>query len=80
MKHVNGESFGFIVPLKDIFGFCDDYTKVIYGLKHTLTLVRRNDNDAIIRNDAAGAGKITNFYTPFEKIDKKFLPSFNASY
>ena len=52
-------SFSFIMPLKDIFGFCDDYNKVVYGFKHTLTLVRRSDNDAIIRDDAAGAGKIT---------------------
>ena len=56
--------FSFKIPLKHIFGFCDDYDKVVYGLKHNLTLTRNNDDDAIFRaaNDAAGnavaAGKI----------------------
>ena len=40
-------SFSFRIPLKHIFGFCEDYDKVVYGLKHTLTLTRNNDNDAI---------------------------------
>ena len=57
-------TFSFRIPLKHIFGFCEDYDKVVYGLKHNLTLTRNNDNDAIFRadNDAAGnpvpAGKI----------------------
>ena len=46
------------MPLKHIFGFCDDYTKVVYGFKHTLTLVRQADDDAIFRANAAGAGKV----------------------
>ena len=40
-------TFSFKIPLKHIFGFCDDYDKVVYGLKHNLTLTRNNDNDAI---------------------------------
>ena len=57
-------SFSLKIPLKHIFGFCEDYDKVVYGLKHNLTLTRNDDNDAIFRaaNDAAGneiaAGKI----------------------
>ena len=57
-------TFSFRIPLKHIFGFCGDYDKIVYGLKHNLTLTRNNDNDAIFRaaNDAAGnvvaAGKI----------------------
>ena len=49
-------SFSFKIPLKHIFGFCEDYDKVVYGLKHYLTLTRNDDNDAIFRaaNDAAG--------------------------
>ena len=49
-------SFSFRIPLKHIFGFCEDYDKVVYGLKQTLTLRRNDDNDAIFRtaNDAAG--------------------------
>jgi len=33
-------TFSIRVPLKHIFGFCDDYEKVVYGFKHQLTLVR----------------------------------------
>jgi len=51
-------TFSFRVPLKHIFGFCDDYDKVVYGFKHQLTLIRRGDNDAIFRNNAADAGKV----------------------
>ena len=52
-------SFSFRVPLKHIFGFCEDYDKIVYGLKQTLTLVRKSDNDAIFRDAAAGGGKVT---------------------
>ena len=42
-------TFIFKIPLKHIFGFCEDYDKVVYGLKHNLTLTRNNDNDSIFR-------------------------------
>ena len=45
-------SFSFKIPLKYIFGFCEDYDKVVYGLKHNLILTRNNDNDAIFKSDA----------------------------
>jgi len=51
-------TFSFRVPLKHIFGFCDDYEKVVCGFKHQLTLVRMGDNDAIFRAAAADAGKV----------------------
>ena len=56
-------TFSFCIPLSHIFGFADDYNKVLYGFKHTLNLVRKADNDAIFRlNDvakgAAAAGKV----------------------
>jgi len=51
-------TFLFRVPLKHIFGFCDDYEKVVCGFKHQLTLVRTGDNDAIFRAAAADAGKV----------------------
>ena len=41
-------SFSFRIPMKHIFGFCEDYDKVVYGLKHNLTLTRNDDNDAIL--------------------------------
>jgi len=50
--------FSFRVPLKHIFGFCDDYEKVVYGFKHQLSIVRKDDNDTIFRNNAADAGKV----------------------
>ena len=48
-------TFSFRVPLKHIFGFCDDYEKVVYGLKHQLTLVRKGDSDAIFKTGAVAA-------------------------
>ena len=52
-------TFAFRIPLKHILGFCEDYDKIVYGMKQTLTLVRKTDNDAIFRDNAATAGKIT---------------------
>ena len=51
-------TFSFIVPLSHIFGFCSDYDKVVYGLKQTLTLVRKSYDDAIFRADAVDADKV----------------------
>ena len=45
--------------MKHIFGFCDDYDKIVYGLEHSLTLVRKTDDDAIFRAAAAGARKVS---------------------
>ena len=49
-------AFSFRIPLKHIFGFCGDYDKVVYGLKHNLTLTRNDDNNAIYRGANAAAG------------------------
>ena len=53
-------TFSFRIPLKHIFGFCEDYDKIVYGLKHNLTLTRNNNDDAIYRNnnDTAGAAMV----------------------
>ena len=51
--------FSFRVPLKHIFGFCEDYNKVVYGLKHTLTSTRNDDEDAVFRDVGVDVGKIT---------------------
>ena len=45
--------------MKHIFGFCDDYDKIVYGLKHNLTLVRKTDDDVIFKLAAAGAGEVS---------------------
>ena len=53
-------TFSFGIPLKHIFGFCEDYDKVVYGLKHNLILTRNNDNDAMFKTAAVdGAGNDT---------------------
>ena len=45
--------------MKHIFGFYEDNDKIVYGLKHSLTLLRKTDDDAIFRGAAAGAGKVS---------------------
>ena len=49
--------FEFHIPLTHIFGFAE-YKKVIYGLKHTLTLTRTADMLALYRGDAVQDGKV----------------------
>ena len=45
--------------MEHIFGFCEDYDKVMYGLRHTLTLVRSTDDtDAIFKAQAVENGKV----------------------
>ena len=51
-------TFSYRIPMKHIFGFCEDYDKIVYGLKHSLTLVRKTDDDGIFRGATAGAGKV----------------------
>ena len=51
-------TFSFRVPLKHIFGFAEDYDKIVYGFKHTLTLVRKSDADGIFKANAADDGKV----------------------
>ena len=51
-------TFSFCIPLKHIFGFCDDYDKVLYGFKHTLTLNRRGNDEAILKATGTTAGKV----------------------
>ena len=52
-------TFSCRVPLKHLFGFCDDYDKVVYGFKHQLILVRKGDNDAIFKTGAvAGVSNV----------------------
>ena len=61
-SHIFGSTprgtFSFKIPLKNIFGFCEDYDKIVYGLKHTLTLTRNIDDDAIFRSANNNAGNL----------------------
>ena len=43
----NKGKFSFCIPLKHIFGFCEDYDKVMYGVNHGLSLFRKGDDTAI---------------------------------
>lgn len=49
VKPANKGSFSFAIPLKHIFGFADDYDKIVYGFKHELSLVRDSDANAVLR-------------------------------
>ena len=51
-------TFSFRIPLKHIFGFAEDYDKIVYGFKHTLTLVRKSNDDGIFKANTADAGKV----------------------
>ena len=51
-------SFPYAIPMKHIFGFMDDYLKMTYGMRDTLQLIRKDDNDALFHTAAAGAGKV----------------------
>ena len=42
-----------------MFGFCKDYDNIVYGLKHSLTPVRKTYDDAIFGRAAAGAGQVS---------------------
>ena len=60
LKYPNPKgTFSFRIPLKHIFGFAEDYNKIIYGFKQQLTLYRKsNDSDAIFRDEKVEIGKI----------------------
>ena len=51
-------NFQCAIPMRHVFGFTDDYTKVTDGMRDTLQLIRKNDTDALFRTAAAGAGKV----------------------
>lgn len=58
-KPVPVGSFSFAIPCEHIFGFCEDYDKVMYGMRHSLTLVRTGDDDAIFKAAAvADLGRV----------------------
>ena len=52
-------TFSFPIPLKHIFIYCEDYDKIVHGLNHNLTHVRKTDDDAVVRGAAAGAGNVS---------------------
>ncbi|XP_047127632.1 uncharacterized protein LOC105843891 [Hydra vulgaris] len=57
-KPATKDTFSFCIPLKHVLGFCDDYDKVIYGVKHSLVITRKGDNHAIFRAAGVAVGKV----------------------
>ena len=51
-------SFQCAIPMRHIFTFVDDYSKVTYGMRDTLQLIRKDDDDALFRTAAAGVTEI----------------------
>ena len=43
--------------MQHIFGFIDDYSKVTRGMRDTLQLIRRDENDSLF-GAGAGAGRV----------------------
>lgn len=43
-KNLEARTYKFIIPLKQILGFCDDYRRIIMNAKHELILVRNRKN------------------------------------
>ena len=56
-SHPHG-SFSFAIELENLFGFYEDYDKVVYGMRHKLTLVRESNDDAIFKVAATAKGKV----------------------
>ena len=63
-------SFSFKIPLKHIFRFCEDYDKVVYGLKHALTLTRNDDDNDVVVNGKIMLSKISWFMPHVTPADK----------
>ena len=77
IKHPDPKgSFSFKIPLKHVFGFCNDYDKVVHGFKHALTLTRNDDHDAIFRANAVDTGKI--ILSKVSRFMPNVLPAFEA--
>ena len=51
-------SFQYATPMRHIFGFIGDYSKVTYGMRDTLQLIRKDDDDALFRTAATGVEKV----------------------
>src|SRR5271169_966300 len=68
--------FEFHIPLTHIFGFAE-YKKLTWGLKHTLTLTRGSDTQALYRNAGAADGKVDimdiSWFMPQIQITPEYL-------
>ena len=44
--------------MENLSWFVEDYDKVVYGMRHKLTLVRKADDDALFKAQNQDAGKV----------------------
>ena len=51
-------SFSAMVPLSHIFGFCEDYKKVLYGCKLSLWMTRQSCSNSLFKAGPAANGKV----------------------
>ena len=52
-------SFSIAIEVENLFGFCEDYDKVVvYGMRHKLTVVRKSNDDAILKIAAVAKSKV----------------------
>ena len=70
--------FSFIVPFTHIFGF-GEYQKVIYGQKHTLTLTRGSDTQALYKANAVNDGKVDITHISWEMPELGLSPEYLAA-
>ena len=74
--------FEFHIPLSHIFGLAE-YKKVIYGMKHSLTLTRGSDHAALYRSAAAVEGKVDvtsiSWYMPQIEMAPEYLAGMRKS-
>ena len=69
----NKGKFNFKIPLKHFLGFCEDYKKILYGMQQRLTLTRTNENNAILKGNAAAGGAAVDGKVKINKISW-FMP------
>ena len=69
----NKGKFNFKIPLKHFLGFCEDYTKILYGMQQRLTLTRTGDDNAILKRNAAVGGAAADGKVNITKISW-FMP------
>jgi hypothetical protein len=55
LSSANGK-FSAVIPLTHMFGFCENYTKVLYGVRHTLTLRRGDDSNILFKTNEKDTG------------------------
>lgn len=78
---VNNGNFSLVIPLSHIFGFCENYDKVMYGMKHEINLHRTGDNDAIYKSSTqttAGVDDVSNGRIELTKLSWR-MPNIKIS-